>query len=319
LNRNLEHIDALIASCLQGNASEEELQELELWLAESDDNSAYFKDLEFVFHATASVHESKQVNVDAAWDKVNQKIGAKPKQGFLGRASWQIAASLIGIVILSIFSYFWLIKSPQKEIYSFINGAEVQTVYLPDSTKIKLQPFAEIHALSMDSDRRYRLKGTAYFEIRKRSEQFELYANDLLIRDIGTAFTVAIDSDSTFVSVSEGIVELKNTKQKKLQVKAGESAYYVPADEELNIQDAKPQIQTGSFQFEELQLQEVCARLEAHYGVDIAWDEEIELCTISVRFDKESLSTILEIIALTLDIDWEEEGNVYRFTGTACH
>lgn len=113
---------------------------------------------------------------------------------------------VVGIVSTSL-------MQPQINVEATVmqtNVGESVTHNMPDGSVLWLNSNSHIRVHYADTHRRiFLLKGEAHFEVAKdASRPFEVYANDKLIKAIGTAFSVHKLDDSIEVLVSEGTVEL---------------------------------------------------------------------------------------------------------------
>lgn len=92
---------------------------------------------------------------------------------------------------------------------------EQETVLLTDGSKIILNTNSEI-TVDLGDDRRSinLLRGEAHFDVAPDAERpFLVYANDGIVKAVGTAFTVHLRKTSVEVTVSEGVVALISRPQ----------------------------------------------------------------------------------------------------------
>ncbi len=315
-----EHIDALIAAHLQGSASPEEEKELMQWLDAAEENRSYFQDLEFVFHASASIRQVEEVDADKAWNKVEQQLSITAKRYWLGANGLQIAAALIGLAVVASIT-FWMVSRPTEgQLYTFAAGEQEQQIFLPDSTEVTLSPGSKIEESKSKGQRRYVLTGKGSFTIHEAEEQFVLEVGKLEIYDIGTSFEVDARSDSTFVEVSSGIVSMEMPNGRSLVLNAGDKGYLVKSTGRLSKVKPGQVKRLGSFNFENEYLLRVTQEVGSHFGVQIELvNPDLANCKISVNFNRESLETILDIIALTHNLELKEQEGIYLFRGSACN
>ncbi|WP_421918815.1 FecR family protein [Marinifilum sp.] len=92
MDNHTDHIDKIV-DFLVGGASEDQVKDLEMWLAESDDNKEVYRDV---------VKSYYQVNNHANWDKLNVFAAKKNIESKLQRKKkipfWSIAASVVMIL-----------------------------------------------------------------------------------------------------------------------------------------------------------------------------------------------------------------------------
>lgn len=115
---------------------------------------------------------------------------------------------LSGLMAVVIFMVEPLDKS--KKLVFSTNMGEHQSHTMSDGSILWLNSSTTIQVSYTDAFRRIKLvKGEAHFEVAKdASRPFEVYADDRLVRAIGTAFSVHKLKDNIQVIVSEGTVEL---------------------------------------------------------------------------------------------------------------
>ena len=87
-----EHIDTLVAKMLAGEASEAEKAEVETWALQSPSNRAFVNDAIQLFKEAQPV--SKQINTEAAWLKINQRIESETKVISLSRTKFKNSGSI---------------------------------------------------------------------------------------------------------------------------------------------------------------------------------------------------------------------------------
>lgn len=315
-----EYMDELITRVLEGSASAEEKLELENWRALNSENESYFRDMEFLYFATASVKHHVPVDVNQAWASVKDKT-IPAKRFFLFRNSFNIAASLLLIALTSIGIYFYLNQQDEFVPYVLRASNSEESAILPDSTEIILGKGSKITSLESDNFYAYQLEGKASFSIHKSDKPFILHAQTLSIRDIGTVFSVDADplKDTFWVEVSEGLVQLENEKGEALQVEAMETAFFVKSTQSLAKKEKTAVQKKASFQFDAIPLGEAIQQIKNEFGVDIQLDnKKLANCQIKVDFETERLETILEVICLTLNLELEHKENYYLILGTAC-
>ncbi len=114
---------------------------------------------------------------------------------------------LVGLIVVI------LVSQPEGSNNNFIIATHIgenKSHIMPDGSTLWLNSSTKIAVQYSDAFRRIKLlEGEAHFEVAKDpSRPFEVYADDRLVRAIGTAFSVHKVDDNIEVIVSEGTVEL---------------------------------------------------------------------------------------------------------------
>lgn len=105
--------------------------------------------------------------------------------------------------------------------------AELQTVILPDGSRVDLGPESAIDMTFAEGKRQVRLlKGSAFFEVSPdESSPFHVEAGNALVIVLGTAFEVGRVADATLVAVQHGRVrveDLRTDRRRSDTLQAGE-------------------------------------------------------------------------------------------------
>lgn len=309
--------DALISKFLAGEASPEEAMQLEDWKAESPENRAYFERSRIAFGWADLV-----VDTNEAWLGVESQLKPQAKvRRFDPKIVYSIAAALV--VLLAIGS-FVLFMVPGSSVETYTAQATKKSVKLNDGTSIVIAKNSSIELAPGygKQNRLVKLKGSGYFSV-KHSEQlpFVIDAGPLHIKDLGTKFDVNATKDTIFVRVDEGLVMIYDNTGLKLTLKASESAYYVIATGEMEL-EVETHSGTGAaktFVFDNQRLEDVVKRMSSVYNVDIRLDNpQLKSCLITVRFDNEDLETALAVVAETMQLTLEKQGTVYLLKGQSC-
>jgi transmembrane sensor len=114
-----------------------------------------------------------------------------------------IAASLAGILMLS---------SPHPHVgLQIIETAPgtMRTIAMADGSRVTLNGDSRIEIARGDARAATIVRGEAFFDVvHDDRTPFTVHAGDMLVRDVGTAFDVAVDSVTTRIAVRQGEVAL---------------------------------------------------------------------------------------------------------------
>jgi transmembrane sensor len=322
-----EHIDALIAAYLSGQATPEQAMELNDWRTADKNNETYFNECENAFYLVNPSEKFNSPNHTQAWEKIQQQISSESKIIPLQKnrvQSWRIAASITLIIGLSLvlFHYF---KTDDNSGQQFLADKGVKKIQLTEKTDITLQPNAQLSTSANfgKTNRLVKLKGDAYFSVTHQNElPFTVDVGKVFIKDIGTKFNVRFssDTDTVFVNVDEGLVLLFDSLGAELEIKASEKALYIKSKKQIiSSSDVEVQNKTQTLAFNNESLQNVAALLSKRYNVSITLgNAAISACKITTRFQNEDIETVLAIICETLKISYLKTGNGYILNGNSC-
>lgn len=144
---------------------------------------------------------------NAAKQKTGEAAGPKHKQRFKP-LRWAVAATVI--LAVSVAFYVHNTHLLWTNEYSTAVG-ELDTVSLPDGSRVTLNTDTRIHVNLSDKERRIDLRrGEAFFVVAKDATRpFVVYADDKRVTAVGTQFSVRRDADDIKVVVTEGHVKLE--------------------------------------------------------------------------------------------------------------
>ncbi len=312
----MENRDDLIAKVLSGDASREEMTLMEAWKNESAENNDYFEFSKKLFSAINDVKIEYNVNTAAAWNKLDERITGEAKviPLFKRATVMRVAASLILLVALGFIIKFSIDpKEIQPIQYVALNKTVLDT--LPDGSKVFINKNSELSYVAEEKARRVKLKGEAFFEVVHNEKQpFEIVINDVVIKDIGTAFNVkALPGTNTIeVVVESGEVQFYTSTDSGLNLTKGQKAIYNIATKQFVKGVLEPAENVASyrsriFNFNATPLDEVIKQINNVYDVNIDLaDERLGNKELSVEFNNEPVDVVISIIAETLDLEIEK-------------
>ena len=305
-------LDVIIAKYLCGEASPEEAMMLDEWRKSSNLNERHFltsqKSFNLIDKTTTLV-----INSDAAWTNIQEKIN---KKNF--NYSKLILLAILTLLLTSTAYYFYNQYEQDKEIKAI---DVVVNSTLPDHSIVSLDKNSSI-TLEEDfgtKSRKLVLKGKGTFSVEHDDEKpFIIQTDGVFIEDLGTKFSVTNypESDTVYVIVEEGIVRLYDQDGNEIIIKAGEKAWYVKS-KKLIITNSGARI--VKFDFNDTKLQDVVNLIHDTYGESISLSpSSIGECKITTQFFDEDFSTIITILAETLDFTYEYKEGKYIIEGKPC-
>lgn len=322
-----ENIDILLSRYFSGEATEKELYQLDMWLAESAENEAYFDEMTLLFQQTAmaeplsiSAKDTEEALIQFREfmqkdEKTALVIARTKKRSFsLSPRYWAVAASIV--VLIGFTTFFFSNRNTVATGTELVTNETTKEYVLFEDINVTLEPQSEIKLLSK-AENKVSLQGKATFAVDpEQKKKITVYAGETFIQDIGTVFTVTAyePQESILVEVSEGEVLFYTATNKGIVIRENESGIYNSLTKEfsyLNMEETADEII-----FNATMLSDVVKVLEERYGATISIHPSvIASMQISVSFDKyESIDHILEIITETLALSVTEKDGVYTIT-----
>jgi transmembrane sensor len=178
-------------------------------------------------------------------------------------------------------------------------------VRLIDGSRVVIGPASRL-AVSGDDGRRVDLSGSAYFEVKHDDRHpFTVATGDVVITDVGTAFTVRADTAAgTSVAVTEGIVAVALPGEAQQEtLRAGDRARV--SSRRLTVQrrtgsSADVAWTTGRLAFRDATVAEVVAELHRWYGVTLRVDPSLASRHLTADFTGQTADQAMQIVAAAL-------------------
>ena len=327
-----------------GEASDDEIIFINLWMAEDPAHKALYIELKALWHGSIFYDDHNRIDVDRAYDLFLKKIGKPKKITFIGQLRRFKVAAMIAIM-LSIGGLIWLTvgkKQDTKTKFSqeiAVSKGYQKKIILNDETVVWLNSAS---ILRIDegfgkTNRNVYLEGEGYFKVaHDKNLVFTINTKDYTIKDIGTEFNIkAYPSESVFeTAVMEGKVSVEGkftgtdkvstlflTKNAVLKiqkdaiqaVKSGSPTKDAP----IVVLKNAPNIDTYNYWkddvmvFDDISLRDISHELERKYNVSIEIkDDSLNDYRYSGNFNKvPNIEKVLEIIQETTPIIYKVEGN----------
>ena len=324
-----EHRDELLIAYLLGELNETQADDVSQWLAQSEQNLKRFEHIAQIYSGKLTPTDTS-FDSNRAWNKVTPKIIKTP---FYQTPLFRIAAAII-IILGSINLLFFLSETTPSTTEVFASN-EILNDTLQDGSIITLNERSKIsYSNNFNTQtREVKLEGEAFFDIeRDTTKPFIIHLDQSSVRVLGTSFNIKSDPKDELVSVyvKSGVVLFKylsNTKDSTyLSVKllAGDKVVYNKRTQQLeatNDSSTATEIywMNRELIFDGIRLGQVSGILESVYEVDIIITEEISKnCLLTTNFQNANIDQIMEIIALTFELELEKTQDGYILNGTSC-
>ncbi|WP_430814333.1 FecR domain-containing protein [Carboxylicivirga sp. RSCT41] len=326
------HINTeLLTRFILGEVSQVEQLHVIEWLEAAPANQAELDNLEAAWIKSGELDPAPlPVDVPQAWSKLEQRLDAhdnkrKGIQRFLTPAIYAAASIVLIVLLLNIFKTDTrdAISTEPVIVANTVGGAQTDT--LPDGSIVILNYGSKLTYLSSADDmhRNMVLEGEAFFDVvRDTLRPFVIKAGMGGVRVLGTSFNVKItNSTDVTVDVKSGLVELfypvGNSKDTlRLKLKAGERGILSHQNNSLSSNISTPSSlfwMDRTLIFKNKPLQEVFKTLEQCYDIRIDCDDNnINLTNLSSTFKDKEVNEVLDVIAATFDIAYQQQGKTYR-------
>ncbi len=296
-----------------------------------------FRELDQPWELAGTAYSYRNSDPDKAWAKLSAKMGpaarAVPARKF---AFLRYAAIFIALVALASLTYLLTTRQDNHSLQETVslpkmkviqtgpNPTEPSIVVLPDGTTVKLNANSTLQYPEkfVASDRRVKLVGEAFFEVRHESAHpFIVDLNNVQIEDLGTSFNISAypGHEKVEVNVASGSVRLTNTTKNEAAVLyAGSSGKYVRKSGTIEVAN-KLSINylswiTKELSFHHTPLSSVFEQLENIYHVKVAYaDPKIANIPYTANFDKFQLGDIVNVIARTHHLSVVKNADGYVF------
>jgi len=312
MNKNQSLDQDLIITYLMGEASPEEAIAVEKYIQKSEENKLTFSELAKV-HRAAFQKPFLETDKDAAWAKL-EKVTINNSNT---RVIWLGIAAVFVLGVLAVFSLFPKTINNRE----FIALEQSVSKVLSDKSEVTIFQNSTLKLAEGFgvTNRNMILNGKANFNVSHEGRHpFIVQAGNVMIEDIGTAFTIENHSysDTVYVVVNEGIVRMYDENGQELLIKAGEKAWYIKSEKRIIADTATKVIK---FDFRNTKLSDAVRFLEDAYDVVIELDpKQLGDCVITTQFFDEDLPTIINVITETNGLSYEYYHNTYKIRGGTC-
>lgn len=283
---DIQHIDILIGKSVSGNATPEELKELEQWKSTADENRRQFAKSKKAWekgekHISESILWYDKFKLETEYNKyLSGRLGKINRQAFI----YKIAAIMAFPVALALGWYLLgLSEKPVQlpEQLCEVNSPKghVSRVVLPDGTQVWINSNSSIvyDASAFNrNNREVHLKGEAYFEVTSGPESpFIVVTPYADVKVTGTVFNVnAFPASRLFEAVlAEGKIELqlKSGDTKYLDVEPNQRVVFNSVNKKLDVEQVEAEMFTawhnGEIIFKDATLADLVKELERIYDI----------------------------------------------------
>lgn len=276
-------------------------------------------------------YKLKRFDSEHALMKVREKMQSKKPTAFTIFNNYRflrIAAILILAVMLGSIGFYLgsakLVKNNTSAVV--VDNYGLSRVELDDGSIVTMNHDTKINYPKKfkGNTREVSLEGEAFFEIEPNPDKpFIIHTGDVNIRVLGTSFNLTAypDEKKVEVVVEKGSVQVYKTNMESSQtdeviLAPGEKGLYdIPSkrlDKSQNDNVNFLSWKTREITFKKTNLKDVTELLSKVYRVQIiTGSAEVDSMLLTTEFDNKSIDFVLDVIALTHDLEVEKKDDIY--------
>ncbi|QCR24691.1 FecR family protein [Pontibacter sp. SGAir0037] len=338
-----EHFDLLLRY-LQKNASEQETEEVEIWLKRNPENLEILEELEAHYQSVLLDQETYDVQ-EKGLGLLQKKLDLLEGQHQEHQSrqtpiqsvfSWRMAAvAAFMLLLISVGIFFYVYTSVEKQTASFASitkqtgKGQRSRLILPDGSTVYLNSESSLTYSSnyYETERTVYLQGEAFFEVIPDSEKpFRVETASFTTQVLGTSFNVQAypHYTTTSVAVATGKVKvLDNTEQELVKLVPGQQLSYDHATHAYATETITPEEviswTKGQLIFKNTPLDELISELERWYDISIELqNQELSNCRFTATFDNLTLNESLYLLSITTNLNYTQHGRTITISGKSC-
>lgn len=317
---NNEHITLY----LQGKLTPEETDAFRREMAVSPGFRKEVEEASYIWMLTGRLQEQKKItDVALRWQSLSSAISFLGSRRRWGRRIGRIAAVTIGVAALSMLYYFLpqtkeLQRAGTQTVTLYSAYGLVSKVVLPDSSEVWLNSGSRLeYPASFDERQRIvKLNGEAYFKVKSDLDRrFDVHVRDgVCVSAYGTEFNVSAyeDEDGISAVLTKGNIAVARIGQpEETHLIPGTRALFKEGKEKAEVAEVNVYSLTawkdGKMVFRRAGMEEIARKLSRHFNVDIELRGRVlHEYEYTATFTTQTLVEILNLLALSAPIEWEE-------------
>ncbi len=312
---------------LTGSASDKERETFELWLSQQADHRNQYEAFRTYWEITGSSYDNYDPDLNSGWEKVSRETVHKKVVPFRQKSVSFKLIRIAAIFVLLLAGGYGVkfvmirVKMPESQLFAYSSSDSMKKFELCDGSNVWLNKNSVMH-IPGDfniNNRSMTLEGEAYFEIAPdKNLPFSISAGQTVTEVVGTSFNIRANKreNDVRVTVFSGKVSFYIAEEKKSVrfLMPGDRGVYSADSKEIRKEINYPSNdlawKTGTIWFKDASLIEVCEMLSRYYQIKIEVDHQMVIDkNFTGNFKQASLDEILEIVGLTLDIEFVKKGD----------
>jgi transmembrane sensor len=322
-----------LARYLVGESSATEAAQVERWLAEDPRRAEL---LDALRRSTASIElpPQRDIDVEAALRRISARLD-EPAVHALDSVRWRklrgspLARAAVVVVLLGAVVAVWRTSHDRDEATSDAPAiadrtftapvGAVDSARLEDGTRVLLAPGSRLTVASGygHATHEVELAGEALFDVAATAAgRFTVRSGQAFVRDLGTTFAVRAGPTAVRVVVTSGSVLLGTAaaSDSGTVLRAGDRGVLSP-DGQVSAERGGATRDdlawtAGRLVFANATLAQVADELRRWYGIQLQLaDSALAARHFTASFQGEDVQSVLDVIALALDVDIQRSGN----------
>ncbi len=260
------------------------------------------------------------------------KLNAKKNEAFTiqrlsGRlAAFKVAAAVLFLALIGSVAKLTMLhlagnETPVFYTETYVPKGEKSELTLPDGTHlyINADTRVEVPSTFSETNRRLKIDGQAYFEVKHNSDSpFLVETESVNIEVLGTSFDVSCYKDDEMVTtmLDEGKIRFVGANNNKVNgtfLKPGETAYYHKSSGVFKIKATdkghnQAAWKEGKLKFKDMPFHVLAAKIERLYNVEITMDDALKFQRYTGEIDDETVREVMNNFAIATPFDVEFSG-----------
>lgn len=330
--------DELLIKFLLKETSPEEDVYVKEWIAGNGDNQKKFDQFKLLWDTSKQIASENAIDEELAWQRFKllrdrKQKEANPEDQEESAADvrrlepvhtkktfkWlNVAASIvIGLSLMTGIYLYWIAPShPYFSSIEFASGEKASNYTLPDGSTITLNKHSKVSYSEplFAQKRTVKMSGEVFFDVQKDpNKHFEVTANDVTVRVLGTSFNVKSNNKMTEVIVETGLVQLSRNDV-LIKLAPDEKAIARPNasgfEQEQQTDRLYDYYRSKLFKLDGTPLWRFVEVLNDAYKTKIVIENSaIASLPLTTTFDNDSLPEILNTVCMSLHLRTERRGN----------
>jgi ferric-dicitrate binding protein FerR (iron transport regulator) len=308
--------DELLIKFLLKETTAEENQQVQDWLAASEENAAYFAQFARIWNESATLSDLTAVNEEAAWQRFKNRVAQKEAPAPVTKLKPNTVWLRIAAVVALCFGAWLAYQQFSNQYTQLASNGAVLNKALPDGSALVLNKNTRLsYATSFAGNRKVKLiSGEVFFDVaHDLSHPFVITMDDVEVQVIGTSFNIKRSHNKIEVIVESGIVKVRRDSQAINLVK-GESILLTANAKEMVKKPTPDELynyyRSQLFVASNTPLPKLASVLSEAYNVNITLAPNVQGMRISTTLPATyTLDKNLATICETLDLKMQRNQN----------
>lgn len=316
--------NALLQKYLEGNCSPEEMQQVKAYLDDPAQEESVAAFMAADWQQVAAGMEPPPTAED--YERFVRLTTTPVRKISSYRKVWRIAAVAATLLTVMATAWYWQQHSNKPAALAWkvwqTPAGKSTVIHLPDSSLIYLGSGSTLqyNTTYNINNRDLYLQGEAYFVVAHGGRHpFSVHTGNITTVDIGTAFNIrnVAGMAGVDVTVAQGKVAV-HYQQQQFPLSQRERLHYdsttgLVSTEKVAFSESIGGWRNGILSFRHMQLKDIVAELERHYGAVIRFRSmDIANITMTSTIPAVPLDTALDIICETAGVHFvKENGMIY--------